>query len=137
MTIWQFLLGYAFTNIGYPIGVTLITTIFSKILCPRPQETWMVLMTGSGCLSRAMGLVFLSTIYTILDLYCTFCSTAIMMAGTMLWLVRNRLIPTDYDNPLTEQEKLTVSSKKDPAGLDSSEMENLNQNCIPGVANAP
>lgn len=86
MTISQFLLGYAFTAIGYPIGVTLITTIFSKILGPRPQGTWMGLMTGSGCLSRAMGPVFLSTIYTKLGLYWTFGSTALMMAGTMLWL---------------------------------------------------
>jgi len=37
MTITQFILGYAFTAIGYPIGVTLIQTIFSKILGPRPQ----------------------------------------------------------------------------------------------------
>lgn len=86
MTIWQFLLGYAFTAIGYPIGVTLITTIFSKILGPRPQGTWMGVMTGSGCLSRAMGPVFLSTIYTKLGLYWTFGSTALMMAATMLWL---------------------------------------------------
>jgi ceroid-lipofuscinosis MFS transporter 7 len=37
MTITQFLLGYAFTAVGYPIAVTLIQTIFSKILGPRPQ----------------------------------------------------------------------------------------------------
>jgi len=37
MTITQFLLGYAFTAVGYPIGITLIQTIFSKVLGPRPQ----------------------------------------------------------------------------------------------------
>lgn len=37
MTISQFILGYALTVVGYPIGVTLIQTIFSKILGPRPQ----------------------------------------------------------------------------------------------------
>lgn len=37
MTIAQFLLGYVLTALGYPIGVTLIQTIFSKILGPRPQ----------------------------------------------------------------------------------------------------
>uniref|UniRef100_A0A182JXE3 Major facilitator superfamily (MFS) profile domain-containing protein n=1 Tax=Anopheles christyi TaxID=43041 RepID=A0A182JXE3_9DIPT len=86
MTISQFLVGYAFTAIGYPIGVTLITTIFSKVLGPRPQGTWMGIMTGSGCLSRAMGPVFLSTIYTKFGLYWTFGSTAVMMSATMLWL---------------------------------------------------
>lgn len=37
MTLFQFILGYVLTTIGYPIGVTLIQTIFSKILGPRPQ----------------------------------------------------------------------------------------------------
>lgn len=37
MTIFQFLLGYVLTCLGYPVGVTLIQTIFSKILGPRPQ----------------------------------------------------------------------------------------------------
>lgn len=37
ITITQFLLGYGITSVGYPIGVTLIQTIFSKILGPRPQ----------------------------------------------------------------------------------------------------
>lgn len=128
MTISQFLLGYTFTAIGYPIGVTLITTIFSKILGPRPQGTWMGIMTGSGCLSRALGPVFLSTIYTKLGLYWTFGSTAVMMAGTMmwLWLVRDRLIPSEYENPSAGQELQTVTSKKDPGGADPSELEKLN-----------
>lgn len=37
MTLGQFVAGYAVTSVGYPIGVTLIQTIFSKILGPRPQ----------------------------------------------------------------------------------------------------
>lgn len=37
MTIAQFIVGYVLTVFGYPIGVTLIQTIFSKILGPRPQ----------------------------------------------------------------------------------------------------
>jgi len=37
MTIAQFFLGYFLTSIGYPIGITVIQTLFSKILGPRPQ----------------------------------------------------------------------------------------------------
>lgn len=37
MTVEQFLLGFALTTLGYPVGVTLIQTIFSKILGSRPQ----------------------------------------------------------------------------------------------------
>ncbi|XP_058833186.1 major facilitator superfamily domain-containing protein 8-like isoform X2 [Topomyia yanbarensis] len=134
MTITQFLVGYAFTAVGYPIGVTLITTIFSKILGPRPQGTWMGLMTGSGCLSRAMGPVFLSTIYTKLGLYWTFGSTAVMMAGTMLWLwfVRERLTPSNYENPMSGQELLTLNRNKDPEKADPTEMEKLNSNRMHG-----
>ncbi|XP_049298806.1 major facilitator superfamily domain-containing protein 8-like isoform X1 [Anopheles funestus] len=117
MTITQFLIGYAFTAIGYPIGVTLITTIFSKILGPRPQGTWMGIMTGSGCLSRALGPVFLSTIYTKYGLYWTFGSTAVMMAGTMLWLwqMRQRLVPIPYDASCKGEELVAVIAKQEQA----------------------
>ncbi|XP_055528933.1 major facilitator superfamily domain-containing protein 8 isoform X2 [Wyeomyia smithii] len=130
MTITQFLIGYAFTAIGYPIGVTLITTIFSKVLGPRPQGTWMGLMTGSGCLSRAMGPVFLSTIYTKLGLYWTFGSTAMMMAGTMLWLwfVRKRLTPISSENPLAGRELQTMNRKENVGKVEPSEVEKLNIN---------
>jgi hypothetical protein len=37
MTIPQVLIGYLFTCVGYPIGVTVIFSLFSKILGPRPQ----------------------------------------------------------------------------------------------------
>lgn len=37
MTFSQFVIGYVLTVLGYPIAVTLIQTIFSKVLGPRPQ----------------------------------------------------------------------------------------------------
>ncbi len=37
MTVLQFILGFVVTAIGYPIGITLIQTLYSKILGPRPQ----------------------------------------------------------------------------------------------------
>uniref|UniRef100_A0A6B2EFK6 Putative transporter/transmembrane protein n=1 Tax=Phlebotomus kandelakii TaxID=1109342 RepID=A0A6B2EFK6_9DIPT len=99
MTISQFLLGYITTSIGYPIGVTLIQTIFSKVLGPRPQGTWMGLMTGSGCLSRVMGPVFVGYIYTRLGTFWTFGVTTVMMAVAMVWLClfSHRLVPPELD----------------------------------------
>lgn len=44
LTIPQFLFGYGLTSWGYPIGVTLIQTIFSKILGPRPQVSSLFLL---------------------------------------------------------------------------------------------
>lgn len=37
MTELQMVLGFIVTAIGYPTGVTLIQTLYSKILGPRPQ----------------------------------------------------------------------------------------------------
>lgn len=50
----QFLIGYASVSLGYPLGVTLIQTIFSKIIGPRPQvllvdcSEWRVGVGGCG-----------------------------------------------------------------------------------------
>jgi len=97
ITITQFLIGYTFTSIGYPIGVTLMQTIFSKILGPRPQGVWMGLMTGAGCASRVLGPVFVGFIYTRLGTYHTFGITGIMLIVSMLWLqlVNKRLIASE------------------------------------------
>ncbi|XP_053680404.1 major facilitator superfamily domain-containing protein 8-like [Anopheles nili] len=128
MTVFQFLLGYAFTAIGYPIGVTLISTIFSKVLGPRPQGTWMGIMTGSGCLSRALGPVFLSTIYTKYGLYWTFGTTAVMMAVTMLWLwqMRERLVPMKYDVTGKGEELVAVIAKPSVKKSLGDEADGLN-----------
>lgn len=87
LTMTQFLLGYFLTCIGYPIGVTLISTIFSKILGPRPQGVWMGLLVGSGCLSRIMGPVVVGVVYTRYGTYATFGFTTVMMVVALLWLL--------------------------------------------------
>lgn len=57
----------------------------------------MGLMTGSGCLSRVMGPVFVSYVYTELGTTWTFGMTTIMMAISMVWLfiVLDKLIPVE------------------------------------------
>lgn len=93
MTFGQFVFGYVLTVLGYPIGVTLIQTIFSKILGPRPQGVWMGLLTGSGCLSRVLGPIIVTYIYTEWGTNLTFILTAVMMLISMIWLliVSNRI----------------------------------------------
>lgn len=99
LTITQFFIGYGFTSIGYPLGVTLIQTIFSKILGPRPQGVWMGLMTGAGCASRVLGPVFVGLIYTRWGTYHTFGITGAMLLISMLWLqfVSGRLISPEVE----------------------------------------
>ncbi|XP_011496059.1 PREDICTED: major facilitator superfamily domain-containing protein 8 [Ceratosolen solmsi marchali] len=95
MTVLQFVIGYSFTTIGYPLGVTLIQTIFSKVLGPRPQGVWMGLMTGAGCASRVLGPVFVGLIYTRFGIYQTFGITGLTLLVSMLWLglMSERLVP--------------------------------------------
>ncbi|EGI68201.1 Major facilitator superfamily domain-containing protein 8 [Acromyrmex echinatior] len=111
ITITQFLIGYAFTSIGYPIGVTLMQTIFSKILGPRPQGVWMGLMTGAGCASRVLGPIFVGFIYTRLGTYHTFGITGVMLIVSMLWLqlVNKRLIAPE----LKKGNKVSNKQEKD------------------------
>ncbi|KAH8270167.1 hypothetical protein KR018_005096 [Drosophila ironensis] len=140
LTLTQFIIGFALTSVGYPIGVTLIQTIFSKVLGPRPQGVWMGWMTGSGCLSRVLGPVFVGSIYTRLGTNWTFGVTAVMMLVSMLWLqCSNRLlIPPSYekaspvelqelsksngakkDDPSPEEEAAEESARKDKQGYHS------------------
>jgi ceroid-lipofuscinosis MFS transporter 7 len=99
MTLTQFIIGYFLTAFGYPIGVTLIQTIFSKLLGPRPQGVWMGLMTGSGCLSRVMGPVFVTYIYEEFGTIWTFGLTTVMMISCLFWLLyfNSVLIPGEIE----------------------------------------
>ncbi|XP_043262988.1 major facilitator superfamily domain-containing protein 8 isoform X1 [Colletes gigas] len=95
LTVTQFFIGFGFITIGYPLGITLIQTIFCKVLGPRPQGVWMGFMTGAGCASRGLGPVFITMIYTRLGTYYTFGTTGSMLILCMLWLqiVNKRLVP--------------------------------------------
>lgn len=86
LTITQFLIGFLLTCVGYPLGITLIQTIFSKVLGPRPQGVWMGWMTGSGCFSRVVGPVMVSYLYTRMGTIWTFGLTTVMMVAAMVWL---------------------------------------------------
>lgn len=57
----------------------------------------MGLMTGSGCLSRVMGPVFVTYIYTEFGTTVTFSLTTVMMAVMLIWLwmYSRRLIPQE------------------------------------------
>ncbi|KAF7271162.1 CLN7/MFS domain-containing 8 [Rhynchophorus ferrugineus] len=116
MTYAQFLAGYLLTVMGYPIGVTLIQTLFSKSLGSRPQGVWMGLLVGSGCCSRVMGPVFVTYIYEEFGTLWTYCLTSSMMMGSLLWLFffRKRLEPKNLaiekDRELKELVKVQVDN---------------------------
>lgn len=86
MHLSQFILGYAFISVGYSLGVTLIQTIFSKVLGPRPQGVWMGVLTSAGCLSRALGPVFVAAVYARAGPAPTFAATGALTLAALLAL---------------------------------------------------
>lgn len=115
MTVPQFLIGYGFTTIGYPLGVTLIQTIFSKILGPRPQGVWMGLMTGAGCASRVLGPVFVGLIYTRYGTYQTFGLTGLMLIVAMIFIqiLNKRLVPPEPSDNEVKDRAGDLDDKRD------------------------
>lgn len=49
---------YAYRVYRYPVGMTLIQTLFSKILGARPQGTWMGWLVASGSVARIIGEIY-------------------------------------------------------------------------------
>lgn len=66
-----------------------------QVLGPRPQGVWMGVLTGAGCVSRALGPVFVSAVYARRGPDATFASTAALTFAALaaLRLVYARLRP--------------------------------------------
>ncbi|KAG5684703.1 hypothetical protein PVAND_013917 [Polypedilum vanderplanki] len=104
---YEFILGYILTSFGYPIGLTLIQTIFSKVLGPRPQGVWMSLMTNAGCLSRIFGPICVSMLYARFGTRITMLFTLIIMIIPMVWLLflKDRMLIEDFKDKTIEMEE--------------------------------
>lgn len=133
----EFVLGYLLTSIGYPIGLTLIQTIFSKVLGPRPQGVWQGLMTASGCMSRILGPICVSVIYARFGTFWLSTLTAIMMIIPMAWLVviRDRLYIRNTETETVElqppkkliQDKSVISNQEENSENDKFLNCNFNE----------
>jgi ceroid-lipofuscinosis MFS transporter 7 len=80
-------------------------------------------MTGAGCLSRFMGPVFVSFIYTLYGTIWTFSITTVMTAISMVWLqiVEKRLVPPDLQPAPLPPIELQVCSSETINGKSSME----------------
>lgn len=86
----QFLVGYTFSAFGYPVALTLLQSIYSKVLGCRPQGVWVGLIVGSGCLARIVGPVCIGFVYARYGMYWTFGITGltVLLGMFWIWLVR-------------------------------------------------
>lgn len=94
-------------------------------------------MTGAGCLSRVMGPVFVSYIYTRFGTIWTFGITAVMMIVSMVWLqvIEKRLKVPDLPSVPPPPVELQVCSSQAINGKSTQEeyaplQEKNNSNCI-------
>lgn len=95
-------LGVAFFIImcGYPVCQTISQAIYSKMLGPKPQGVWMGILTGVGGLSRILGPIFVTYVYTFYGTHLTFgvLTGAMALALVELSILYKQLIPMKIPN---------------------------------------
>ncbi|XP_068231159.1 major facilitator superfamily domain-containing protein 8-like isoform X1 [Palaemon carinicauda] len=69
---------------GYPIAFTILSSLFSKLLGPKPQGVWMGILTSTGSFSRVVGPIGVSYVYTMLGTRWTFGILFFMLASTVV-----------------------------------------------------
>lgn len=97
--IWQMALADVTAVIGYPVAFAILSSLYTKILGPRPLGLWMGILTSVGSLSRTLGPIFVSYMYTELGTRWTFGTLFILLAITVLGvsLFYKRLVPMKVD----------------------------------------
>ena len=87
--LWQLFGGIIVGSIGHPYAVSVAQALYSKIIGPRPQGTWMGLITAMGGFARFLGPIFVSYIYTY---YGTYLTGGIMVGSTVIALIATLVV---------------------------------------------
>ncbi|KAG0715245.1 Major facilitator superfamily domain-containing protein 8 [Chionoecetes opilio] len=85
----------AIAVMGYPFVLTISSVLYSKVLGPKPQGLWMGLLISTGGLSRVIGPIFVSYIYTELGTRWIFGILLCVMTFTLLMniIMYKRMVP--------------------------------------------
>ncbi|CAL4112958.1 unnamed protein product, partial [Meganyctiphanes norvegica] len=96
--IWQMGIADVTAVIGYPVAFAILSSLYSKILGPKPQGVWMGILTSVGSFSRILGPIFVSYMYTELGTRWTFGSLFSVLALSVLVvsLCYKRLVPMKW-----------------------------------------
>lgn len=110
----QFTISYTLLCVSFSIGTTLSQAVFSKLLGPRPQGTWMALLTCAGSAARILGPGSV-TIYVLFGTYWTF-GAGTVLAGLVflwMWIYRDSLQPAKpaVSSEMAEELKVLNSTK--------------------------
>lgn len=84
-----------FSIVGYPVAFSISSALFSKILGPKPQGVWMGILTSTGSLSRVVGPILVSYIYTEMGTRWTFSLLfcAMVLTSVLDVALYKRLVP--------------------------------------------
>ena len=80
---------------GYAVSFAFASGIFSKLLGPKPQGTWMGVLTSCGSLSRMTGPIFVTYMYTAFGPRWTFITIFLVLLCVIVCvsLIYKRLVP--------------------------------------------
>ena len=95
INIIQFILGRLLFAIGYPTAHVMTVTIFTKVLPPGHQGTWMGIYQSSACVAGMLGPVPVATLYDTLGPRVTFTACSGLTAASVLFYltVYRRFVP--------------------------------------------
>ncbi|XP_046368655.2 major facilitator superfamily domain-containing protein 8-like isoform X2 [Haliotis rufescens] len=101
----QYIVGCIIISAGYPAANVMCYTLFSKILGPKPQGTWMGWLTASGSLARTLGPIFVSQIYYSFGPRVTFGADCGIILLTIIAIIAvfKRLVPCKYTTDYQQQ----------------------------------
>jgi len=55
LPLWRFMSGFALVSIAFPISRAVVVGLYSKVIGPRPQGTYMGILFAVGAVSRILG----------------------------------------------------------------------------------
>jgi len=92
---------FMITAIGYAFCATMSTSIMTQLLGPKDQGTWTGIYLAGGCLSRILGPIYLSTVYTTYGTWMTFGS----VIGLLIFMFFLNLLLFRHLIPLQKREE--------------------------------
>ncbi|EFX78858.1 hypothetical protein DAPPUDRAFT_305114 [Daphnia pulex] len=99
ITSGQMITGFALIVTGFPMGASMGNAIFSKILGPFPQGTWMGILGAGACLARVLCPISVTNLYSTYGTWYAFGFMTLVMAVVLvIFLVfYKHLVPYKYD----------------------------------------
>jgi len=138
LPFWQFIFAVIIVDGGFPLVIVMVTTIYSKVLGPVAQGTWMGILNSCGSLARAVGPLVMSELYENFGPRTVFISAAIFttLSIGVLGAAWARLVPHIAQREADEAASLAATSPEPIAEEDEVFVEGAGGGTGTGTGNA-